>query len=194
MYYIYEHWRTDRNELFYVGKGKGRRAYRMSYRSQWHNRIQEKLKSLGLSVEVRIVLTGLSCDEARDAEILHIKKCRESGFPIINMTNGGDGISGFKHSDETREKMSLSAFKANTDEVRRKKSASRVGIKFSESHREKLSISSVGNKRASGKRSKEFCEHISRVLRGRKLTPSQIEQRRLSMIEVWKLRKLQAVS
>jgi hypothetical protein len=194
MYYIYEHWRTDTNSLFYIGKGKGRRAYRMSYRSQWHNRIQEKLRSLGLDVEVRIVLTGLSCEEARHAETQHIKKCRETGVEIINMTNGGDGISGFKHSRETREKMRLSALKANTEEVRRKKSVSRTGIKLSKEHREKISISNVGNKRASGKRSEEFCEHMSRVLKGRKLTPEQVEQRRTSMLLRWQKIKEQRVT
>lgn len=192
MYYIYEHWRPDTQSLFYIGKGFGRRAYRMSYRSKWHARIQEKLLSLGMAVEVRIVASGLSAEEACMREVEYIKIARERGVDLVNMTNGGDGIAGFKHSISTRERMKISALKANTEEVKKKKSIARTGKKLSESHRQKISLLNIGNKRASGKRSKEFCEHMSRVLKGRKLTAAQIEQRRASMLLVWQRRKLQA--
>ena len=45
-FYVYEHWRPDRGECFYVGKGHGRRAYDMRRgRNRWHKFMQEKLVS-----------------------------------------------------------------------------------------------------------------------------------------------------
>lgn len=35
-----------------------------------------------------------------------IKELRESGHVLLNCTDGGDGVSGWKHTDETKQKMS----------------------------------------------------------------------------------------
>lgn len=47
-FYVYEHWRPDKDICFYVGKGKGRRANVMYGRGSHHERIQAKLKRLGM--------------------------------------------------------------------------------------------------------------------------------------------------
>lgn len=36
LYYVYEHWRLDKDECFYVGKGRGNRAYKMRDRNRFH--------------------------------------------------------------------------------------------------------------------------------------------------------------
>lgn len=189
MYYVYEHWRPDKNIPFYVGKGKKNRAYRMTYRNARHVAVQKKLASLELSVEVKIVACDLSSDDAIAKEIELIANYRKLGIDIVNMTIGGDGIPGHKHSEETRENMRASALLANTDDVRKKKSLALIGLVKSPEHRAKLSRSMVGNKRASGKRSMEFCQRMREALKGRKLSPEQIEQRRASMLLVWERRK-----
>ena len=192
MYYVYEHWRIDTNTCFYVGKGTGKRAWNMASRNKYHKAIQQKLATMGLRVKVVVICDGMTDEDAKSLEILTIKKWRDLGCSLANFTIGGDGISGLKHSAETREKMRISALRANTEEVKKKKSMAKTGKKLSDEHRRKISLLNIGNKRASGKRSKEFCEHMSRVLKGRKLTPAQIEQRRTSMLLVWQRRKLQA--
>lgn len=55
--------------------------------------------------------------EALDAEIFYIKewKCRDKNIGY-NLTDGGDGASGFKHSEETKIKMSESKKGANVGE------------------------------------------------------------------------------
>ncbi len=111
-FYVYEHWRTDKNECFYVGKGqiyKGKpwRARDMSYRNNIHKSITAQLRALHIQPEVRIIFSSSSEREAYDKEISTIKMWRESGNPLLaNLTNGGSGYSGWKHTDESRRKIS----------------------------------------------------------------------------------------
>lgn len=39
-----------------------------------------------------------------------IKECREKGFKLCNLTDGGDGISGYTHRDETKQSQKISAY------------------------------------------------------------------------------------
>lgn len=102
-FYVYEHWRPDRDECFYVGKGFGRRANVMYARNRHHTAIQAKLSRLGLCVEVRLVDSNLSEGDALALEIERISFWRESGVDLANLTAGGDGTS--NPSDETRALM-----------------------------------------------------------------------------------------
>ena len=182
MFYVYEHWRTDQNRPFYVGKGKGKRAYEMAKRNIHHKNIQKKIIENNYKIEIRIIESNLSEIAAFQLEKARIQMWRHIGYYLANFTNGGDGISGFSHSKETREKMSKSAFLANTDEVKHKKSKSMKGKIKSQSHCEKISLSNFGNKNACGKRPKEFGGKISKALKGRKLTPEHIANRSASII------------
>lgn len=105
-FYVYEHWRLDRDECFYVGKGKGRRAYNMGWRNPHHKAIQAKVIREGFAIDVRIVATGLSEEDAFILECERIAFWRAVGVDLANITNGGDGVSGLKHSDDSKKKMS----------------------------------------------------------------------------------------
>lgn len=115
--YVYEHWRTDRQECFYVGKGKGRRAYTMARRNRHHQAIVAKLHRTGYAVEIKIVASGLSDEEAFYLEIERISFWKEMGADLTNMTNGGDAppvkvgkenpFYGKKHTEETKDKISF---------------------------------------------------------------------------------------
>lgn len=101
-YYVYLHRRADNNEVFYVGKGRRSRATecgRGKGRSQWWNRIVAKY---GYVVEY--VERGLSEESAFDLEIETIKFYRDNGHNLCNMTDGGEGSSGRKLSEETYAK------------------------------------------------------------------------------------------
>lgn len=103
-FYVYEHWRPDTNQCFYVGKGQGKRAYELrSSRNIHHKRIQEKLKLGGLSVDVRIFLADVSEQEAFTVEIERIAHWRAVGAILTNYSGGGDG--GSNPSEETRRKI-----------------------------------------------------------------------------------------
>jgi len=112
-FYVYEHWRLDRDECFYVGKGKGRRAYDMKYRNRHHNAIQAKVAREGAAIEVRMVAIGLTEEEAFDLECERIRFWRNAGIDLANMTDGGDGKSGYTCSEATKQKMSDAAKERN---------------------------------------------------------------------------------
>jgi len=106
-FYVYEHWRPDRDECFYVGKGRGKRANQMDSRNKHHIAIQQKLKKLGMGVEVRIVAFNLQEEEAFAIEKGRISFWRQSNIDLANHTNGGEGISGYKFTKEQKKKISL---------------------------------------------------------------------------------------
>jgi hypothetical protein len=135
--YVYEHWRTDRQECFYVGKGHGRRAYDMRRgRNRWHKFLQAKLSALGTAIEIKIIADGLTEEEAFAKEIERIAFCKSDGADLCNLTSGGDGTSGRKHTEEWKQ--------ANS--VRMK------GRVMSPEARAKIAASAIGNKRGLGKK------------------------------------------
>lgn len=94
MFYVYEHWRPDRDECFYVGKGNGGRAYKMRDRNLHHRAIVKKLSDLGMMVEVRMVASGLAENDAFSIEQERIAFWRSAGIDLANKTIGGEGVSG----------------------------------------------------------------------------------------------------
>ena len=100
-FYVYEHWRPDKNIVFYVGLGTGRRCNVMYKRDMQHDRIQKKLARQGQTVEVRIIASGLTREEAATREIERIAYWLSLGVKLVNRTSGGE--SGYRVCDETRE-------------------------------------------------------------------------------------------
>jgi len=135
-FYVYEHWRTDRDECFYVGKGVAGRAYVMNRRNRHHKAIQSKVSREGFAVEVRIVASGLNEEDAFTLEIERIMFWRALGVDLTNMTQGGEGTTGHNHSYDTRQQMCISQQKRAprppmSDETKKKislKSTHRSGM------------------------------------------------------------------
>lgn len=138
VFYVYEHWRLDRDECFYVGKGKGRRAYNRNERnSHWRN-IVAKLERIGSAYEVRLVATGLFEEEAFALEKERVAFWRDI-VDLANKTDGGEGISGFVMPEDTRNRMSQKAKgrpgvksmlgKRHTEETKEKMRAAKLGKK-----------------------------------------------------------------
>lgn len=105
IFYVYEHWRPDNDVVFYVGKGRDRRAYWMSNRNNHHKRIQAKLKAAGLKLEIRFIATALTEEAAYELEKSRIKELRAKGIILTNRTDGGEGAVGYVQSLETRKKI-----------------------------------------------------------------------------------------
>ncbi len=102
MFYVYEHWRPDRDECFYVGKGMGGRANKMRDRNLHHRAIAKKLSTMGMAVEVRMVATGLDEETAFEIEMERIAFWRAAGIDLANKTNGGEGTSGLPAHNRRR--------------------------------------------------------------------------------------------
>jgi len=138
-YYVYEHWRPDTGECFYVGKGQGDRAYFMKRRSKHHKNIVSKLETMGMCVEVRLYASGLIEKEAFELEKVRIAHYKNLGFRLANKTEGGDGISGYRHTEEAKIHFSK-IFKG------RPKNKGTTGLKLSEETRKKMSEIKKGKK------------------------------------------------
>lgn len=157
-FYVYEHWRLDKDECFYVGKGQGKRAYTSVGRNQHWKNIIAKLEREGFAWEVRIVKSNLIEQDAFNLEIERINFWLGK-VDLSNKTGGGLGHS--NPSEETRKKLRAGkvgkpifdkiTLKNNTlnlwkNQEYRKKQMDERKIRFTEEYREKLSKSHIGLK------------------------------------------------
>lgn len=121
MFYTYIHLRKSDLKPFYVGKGSGCRAWSKA-RSDWWHRIAKKHGYV-----VQICAEWESELDAFEHEMFLISCIKDMGIRLCNLTNGGEGASGAKHSEESRRMRSIAAKKySSRDDViaaRRKKMA-----------------------------------------------------------------------
>jgi len=94
----YIHCRPD-GTPFYVGKGTPERSVRTSYRNPYYKNVVDKHGK-------KNILKGfIECSSeqiALDLEKGIIKCFKRMGIKLTNMTEGGEGISGHKHTKETK--------------------------------------------------------------------------------------------
>ena len=101
MFYVYEWFVVDTLEVFYVGKGTGDRRFRTDKRNQYFQRMINKHKCA-----VKVVKSYLTEEEAFQEEIKRIDEMKAIGWAVCNFTDGGEGISGLIHTEESRKRIS----------------------------------------------------------------------------------------
>jgi len=110
--YIFGDFQFD-YEPIYIGKGQGNRPQRhFTLYKTANTRFYSKLKSImegNDRPEIIYINKDLTEIDAFKQEVYFIKLIGriEKGGTLTNLTDGGDGQSGFKFSDETRAKMSF---------------------------------------------------------------------------------------
>lgn len=206
-FYVYEHRRADTGEVFYVGKGHGKRAHSNGNRNlHWRHIVAKHGRT------VHIVEGGLTEESAFQREIALIAKHRSRGAALVNMTDGGEGCSGCARapeSEETRAKKRASAIgrpmnpeavaksaafhmgRKRPPETLAKMSAAlrgkNVGRVLSTESRAKLSAAATGKKH-----SDETRALMSANRRGKKKAPqspehrAKIAQKRKAYWERWR--------
>jgi len=138
-FYVYEWFKIETNEVFYVGKGTGMRRFSMNKRNKYFLRIVNKYPC-----SVRIYKFCASEKEAWELEMERIAELKTIGQAKTNIHVGGSGGDVFSHKSEEeknqlREKMSKLTKGENNP---------RFGVKLTEETRKKIA------------ESKQRCKHI----------------------------------
>lgn len=176
-FYVYEHWRLDRDECFYVGKGTRYRAYEMCSRNPHHKAVMAKLARIGSAAEVRIVRTGLSEEEAFALEVERIAFWNSVGVDLTNMTNGGEGASGYVYSEERKASVSQRfKGKKQTPEWIEKRAAKHRGRKMSAEEKKKRE--EISKKRWTPEARAEFAARMTEARKSRIGIPFSDEHKR----------------
>lgn len=169
IYYVYAYLRNEENTPYYIGKGKGRRAFQ-----------KHKVSVPNDRTKIKFIANNLNENDAFDLEKDLIKlfgrKDLNTGI-LLNKTYGGEGASGAiiigksgsdnpfygkTHSNKTKEKLSRINSGANnpayqkpvSEETKRKISKAHKGKPKSEEVRKKISLAKIG--KSNGLKGKTF--------------------------------------
>ena len=181
-YYIYFYMRSRDSDIgkagtpYYVGKGKNYRAYKN------HGTVPlPKDKN-----NIVFVLNNLTEEQAFQNEIDFISWYGrvDSGNGILrNLTDGGDGASGWIPSEETRRKLSeANKGKIRSEEHKRKYREAKKGKIHSEEHKRKISEAKKGILK-----SEETKRKMSEAKKGQGLGKTHSEESKRKMSEARKL-------
>jgi len=182
---------------FYAGKGKGRRCF--VHLKPWHlkhdsNKLKvniiKKIRKGGEEPIVEIVKEDLTEDEAFQIETEQIKLYGriEDGGLLANMSDGGEGQSGYRFTDEVKRSLSQ-MFSGDKNPFYGKKHSKESlekigdinrGKVLDDEWRKKLSESTKGRKK-----SEEHKKKIQMALKQRQKSPEEIQR----LIELNKSRK-----
>jgi hypothetical protein len=123
-FYVYVHTLPD-GTPFYVGKGSEGRATSTTGRSTWWHRTVKKHYGNEFPHHNVLIENITEADAfAKETEMIGLYGRKDKSLgPLVNMTDGGDGHTGYIMTDESKRKLSD-----------RKK-----GMKFSEEHKKRLS-------------------------------------------------------
>lgn len=144
-WYVYIDYRKDIGEVCYIGKGDDHRITTFK-RNKHYNAIRNKH---GISRKI-----AYSCDNECDA--LVIEKLLINLFSIVdnaklcNKTEGGRGISGYRHLPESKEAI-------------RRFQKQHKKPPFSAEHRMAISIALIGNDNSKGKRAPLSSTHRDNI-------------------------------
>lgn len=155
----------DRKYLHFTGRGK-------TYCSNWIKGILED----GL-LPIMEVIDEVTSNDPRDwveLEQYWIKKHWDMGCDLTNLTEGGEGAVGYRHTDESKRKIAEKSFgRVILEETRIKISAAQLGVLESQETKDKLSEMRAGVKKTpaqieavrlshlGSKRSAESCMRMS---------------------------------
>lgn len=149
-------------EPIYIGKGKNNRLYQhtklynLNKYDSYKDRKLKKIINEGFKPIIVKLKENLIEQDALNLEKEYISKIkRYPDGPLTNLTDGGDGVSGLKHTPESKEKMSKTWFNETTAPWNK-------GMQMPKEYCDKLSKSHLGHKL-----SEETIEKLSHIRKGK---------------------------
>ena len=173
-------------EIRYVGKtaqlARRVRAHIVNAKIQATTHRAKWLNSLQTAPAVRVLEECESEEQCSDREVFWIATLRTQGARLTNATDGGEGQSGLRHSEETKRKMAIaSAGRRHTSETKARLRAYHSGKKWAlgKKHgpeaRERHRLAALGKGPFRGRRhSSETIEKMRSAHRGK---PRSVETR-----------------
>ena len=168
---------TFKHTPIYIGKGKNNRMFthlndRKRHKYYFYNRLNKMI----LEENIPIIIKLKEFDNEEDAINLEIKLIKhlgrkKSGGLLYNMTDGGDGVSGYVYTDEVKEKMSKKAIE-NKNHLKLQNYWNKNTILSGENHpmfgrkHKQSSIDKMIESRTGTKQSDEWIEKRTAKLRG----------------------------
>ena len=135
VYYVYLYKNPSNNSPIYVGKGQRKRAY---YYEGHNIFLKNTIKKYGKPIiEFVAECVSQSAAFALEKKLIAQIGRKDLGLgPLCNLTNGGEGISGHKRSEEFKQTMRNRVI---SEETRKKISETAKGKKMSIEARKKMS-------------------------------------------------------
>jgi len=174
--YLYRHIRDDKNEPFYIGIGSNDNYVRskdMNGRNRIWLAITKKTK-----YRIEILINGLTWEEACEKECEFISlygRINKKTGTLSNLTDGGEGVLGLFHREESKKRMSVS----------------KSGIKYTQERNDQIS-KTLKEKYASGEKKPASFKHTEgHKDRMRIISTGKIhtEQAKNKMSEIGKTRR-----
>lgn len=199
-------WADGKAQPFYVGKGSGNRVRVHLWRkgcNPYKENVVQKIIAMGMEVISEKVYEDLSEEEAfeKERELIKFYGRENNGTGILcNMTDGGEGTSGWELSDETKDKMSNSHLgdkninygKPRSDSVKNKISLATtgrklpketldklIGRKLTDEHKKNISLAGTGRKQT-----EEAKEKVAASKRG--ISRSEETKKKISINSIGK--------
>lgn len=159
-YGVYALYRPD-GCICYVGKGRKNRPFQHFKSPEKHKNkhLGRIIVNAGGRLRVEWLEDGLSEIDALTREICLIAEIgRSPNGPLVNLTDGGDGVSGMKHSAETKARLAeISRGRKQSPETIAKRVEKLTGMKLPPRTPQQIALH-------------------AEALRGRKHTPEHIEK------------------
>lgn len=104
-FYVYVHRKKTNGEVFYVGKGSNSRCKIKANKSDFWNKIVKK-HGYYVDIVVQDIQEWYAFELERELIALYGRRDRGEGS-LVNLTDGGEGTSGWIVSDEIKKRVSL---------------------------------------------------------------------------------------